>query len=85
MGNDFYGFREADILDFLDEGENVARLVAAKAMVELAHRMHRKGRCLFPVKGAKTGVVLGSGFLQRDVSADDLNDVRLLLYELGEV
>jgi hypothetical protein len=37
------------------------------------------------VEGAKTGVVLGSGFFQRDVSADDLNDVRLLLYELGEV
>jgi hypothetical protein len=54
-------------------------------MVELAHRMHREGRRLFPVKGAKAGEILGSGFLQRDVSADDLNDVRLLLYELGEV
>jgi hypothetical protein len=69
----------------LHEGKNVARLVATKAMVELAHRMHREGRRLFPVKGAKAGEILGSGFLQRDVSADDLNDVRLLLYELGEV
>jgi hypothetical protein len=85
LGDDFNGFGEADIVDLLHEGKNVARLVAAKAMVELAHRMHREGRGLFAVKGAKTGVVLGSGFLQRDVPADDLNDVRLLLYELGEV
>ena len=85
LRDDLNGFGEADILDFLYEGENVARLVATEAMVKLAHRMHRERRCFFPVKGAKTSVVLRSGFLQRDVSADDLNDVRLLLYELGEV
>jgi hypothetical protein len=37
------------------------------------------------VKGAKTLHGPSSGFFQRDVVADDPNDVRLLLYELGEV
>ena len=54
-------------------------------MVELAHRMHREGRGLFSMKRTQSGVVLPSGFLQRDVFADDADDVRLLLYELGEV
>ena len=60
-------------------------LVAAEAMVELAHRMHGEGRGLFPVKRTQSGVVLPSGFFQRDVFADDADDVRLLLYELGKV
>ncbi len=85
LGHDFDCFREADVLDLLHEGEDIARLAAAKTMVELAHRVHGKGRRFFPVKGAKTGVILRSGFLQRDVIADDPNNVRLLLYELGEV
>src|SRR5208282_5430060 len=54
LGDEFNGFQEADILDLLHEGENVARFVTTKAMVELAHRMHRKRCRLFPVKGAKT-------------------------------
>ena len=85
LGDDFNGFRKADILNLLHEGEDIARLVAAEAMVELAHRMHGKRRRFFPVKGAKAGVVLRAGLLQRDVFADDPDDVRLLLYELGEV
>ncbi len=40
---------------------------------------------LFFVEGAEAGVVLGSGFAQLDVVADDADDVGLLLYELGEV
>src|SRR5580658_4427865 len=40
LRNEFNGFREADLVYLLHEGENVARLVATKAMVELAHRMH---------------------------------------------
>ncbi len=85
LRHDFDRFGKADILDLLHEGENISALVAAEAMVELAHRMHGEGRGLFLVKRAQSGVVLPSGFLQRDVSADDPDDVRLLLYELGEV
>jgi hypothetical protein len=47
--------------------------------------MHREGRGFFAVKRTQSGVVLPSGFLQRDVLADDANDIRLLLYELGKV
>ena len=85
LGHDFHGFGKADVLDLLHEGENIARLVAAETMVELAHRVHGKGCGLFPVKGTKADVVLASGFFQRDVFADDADDVRLLLYELSKV
>jgi hypothetical protein len=54
-------------------------------MVELAHRVHREGRSFFAVERTQSGVVLPSGLLQRDVLADDADDVCLLLYELGEV
>jgi hypothetical protein len=37
------------------------------------------------VEGAKTLHGAGSGFFQRDVVADNPNDIRLLLYELGKV
>jgi hypothetical protein len=54
-------------------------------MVELAHRMDGKGRGFFCMKRTKTGVRLRPGFLQRDVFADDPDNVRLLLDELCEV
>ncbi len=37
------------------------------------------------MEGAESGVVLRAGFLEAHVFADDLEDVRLLLYGLGEV
>ena len=70
---------------FCTKEKTSPRLVAAEAMVELAHRMHREGRGLFAMKRTKSGEVLPSGFLQRDVFTDDADDIRLLLYELGEV
>ncbi len=85
LSHDFHGFGEADILDLLHEGENIAALVAAEAMVELTHRVDREGRGFLPVEGTQAGVVLPSGLLQRDVLADDADNVRLLLYELSEV
>ena len=37
------------------------------------------------MEGAESGVVLRAGLLEAHVFADDLEDVRLLLYGLGEV
>src|SRR5271156_5432754 len=84
-GYGFYGFRKGDVFDFLDEGEDVSGLVTAKAVVELASHIDREGWALFRVEGAEAGVVLRAGALEAHVFADDLEDVRLLLYGLGEV
>ncbi len=85
LRDDFYCFDKTHIVELLHEGENITRLVAPEAVVELAHCVHGKGRGLLPVEGTKTGIVLRSGFFQRDVSADDADDISLLLYELGEI
>jgi hypothetical protein len=45
--------------------------------------VHGEGRGFFAVKRTQSGVVLPAGLLQRDVLADDADNVRLLLYELG--
>jgi hypothetical protein len=37
------------------------------------------------VEGAQAGVVLRAGLFQRDVFADDPDDVRLLLHALGKI
>ena len=79
------GFRESNVLDFLDKTENVARHAAAKAVKELFRRMHRKRWRLLVMKGTKPGVVLRPRLLQLDVVADDANDVRLLLDGFLEV
>ena len=85
LGDGFDCFGKADVVNLLHEGEDVARLVAAEAVVELACCVNGKRGRLFPVEGAKSDIVLPAGFLQRDVFADDADDVRLLLDELGEV
>ncbi len=77
--------REAHILDFANEAEDVPGGLAAEAMIELAHRVNGEGRRLFLVEWAKTRVVLRTGFAQADVAFDHLDDVGLLLDGLGEV
>jgi hypothetical protein len=47
--------------------------------------MDREGRGFLAVERTQSGVVLSSGLLQRDVLADDADNVRMLLYELGKV
>jgi hypothetical protein len=37
------------------------------------------------VEGAQAGIILRAGFLQRDVLADDADNIRLLLYALGKI
>ena len=85
MRHDLDRFRKANLIEFLHKGKDVSGLAAAEAMKELAHGVHREGGCFLPVKGAKASVVLCSSLLQRDVTADDLDDVCLLFYELSEV
>ncbi len=85
LGYGAHGFGEADVFHLLDEGEDVAGLVAAEAVVELAAGVDGEGGGLFFVEGAEAGVVLRAGFAQPDVVADDVDDVGLLLDGLGEV
>ena len=85
LGHRADGFREGDVLDFLDEGENVAGDAAAEAVKELAGGVDRERRRLFAVKGTKPGIVLRTRLLQLDVVADDADDVRLLLDVFFEV
>ena len=84
-GDDADGFGEADVFHLHDEGEDVAFFVAAEAVEVAVGGVDGEAAGLFFVEGAEAGVVLGSGFAQLDVVADDADDVGLLLYELGEV
>ena len=85
LGHRADGFREGDVLDFLDEGEDVAGDAASEAVEELAGGVHRERRGLLAVEGAESGIVLRAGLLQLDVVADDADDVRLLLDYVREV
>ena len=79
------GFRESNILDFLDEGKDISRLAAAKAVIKLPGGMDRKRSRLLGMKRTKPGEVLRPSLLQLDVVADDADDIRLLLERLFEV
>ena len=79
------GLGEAEAFHLHDEGEDVAFFVAAEAVEVAVGGVDGEGAGLFLVEGAEAGVVLGAGFAQLDVVADDLDDVDLLLDELGEV
>ena len=79
------GFGEAERLHLHDEGEDVALLVAAEAVVVAVGGVDGEAAGLLLVEGAEAGVVLGAGFAQLEVVADDADDVGLLLDELGEV
>ena len=84
-GDGANGLGKADVFHLHDEGEDVALFVAAEAIEVAVGGVDGEGAGLFFVKGAEAGVVLGAGFAQLDVVADDADDVGLLLDELGEV
>ena len=65
------GLGEAERLHLHDEGEDVAFLVAAEAVEVAVGGVDGEGAGLFLVEGAEAGVVLGAGFAQLDVVADD--------------
>ena len=85
LGDGADGFGEAEVFDFLDEGEDVSMLVAAEAVEVLAADVDAEGGGFFFVEGAEAAVVLGAGFFEADVVVDDFYYVGLLLYLLGEV
>ncbi len=85
LGDGANGLRKGDVLDFLDEGEDVSGDSAAEAVEELAAGVDGKRRRFFAVEGTKTGVVLGPGFAQLYIFADDADDVGLLLDGVSEV
>lgn len=76
---------KGDVLDFLDEAEYVARDAAPEAMEELARSVDGKRRRFFFVEWAQAGVILSSGFSERDVLTDHADDIRLQLQGLREV
>ena len=85
MRDDADGFREADVLDFGNEGEDVSRSLATEAMEELADGVDGERWGFFLVEGAESGVVLRAGFAQAYVAFDHLDDVGLLLDGLFKV
>jgi hypothetical protein len=68
------GFDEGEIFEFLDEGEDVAALVAAEAMKDLAVGIDVETGGLFLVEGAERHEVRAGAF-QGDEGADDIDDV----------
>ena len=85
LGDGADGLGEGDVFDLLDEAEDVAGDSAAEAVEVLAAGVDGKRWSFFAMKGAEAGVVLGAGFAQLDVFADDADDVGLLLDGVGEV
>src|SRR6202007_3164257 len=80
-----HGFREGDVLNFLDKLENIAGLVAAEAVIELLDSVHGKRCCFLAVKRTRPRIVLRPSLLQLHVVADDADDIRLLLERLFEI
>ena len=86
LGDRADGLRKGEMEVHLhDEGEDVTLLMAAEAVEVGVRGVDREGAGLLLVEGAEAGVVLGAGFAQLDVVADDLDDVDLRLDGLGEV
>src|SRR5438874_5140275 len=68
------GFRETNVLVFLEEGEHVAALVTAEAMKDLAVWVDVETRALLFVERAERDEI-GAGSFEREIRADDINDV----------
>jgi hypothetical protein len=85
LGHGADSFGEAQIFYLADKTEDIAALAAAEAVVKLAPGVDGKRRGLLFVKRAEAAVVLGSGFAEANVAADDLYDIGLLFDGLGEV
>src|SRR5256885_11388599 len=75
-------FREADVLKFLDEAEDVSLGAAPETIEELAGLVGVERRRFFAVKGGKPGVVSGSGFFLLFLVSHHTNQFRPS-FELG--
>src|SRR5437868_496068 len=76
---------ECNVLDLLNKTEDISRNSAAKAVIELPRGVDRERWRLFFVEGAESRKVLCARFLQRDIVADNADNVRLLLQGLREI
>ena len=76
-----YRFRKRTLLQLHHEFENISTRAAAKAVVNLLHRMDCKGWRLLLVERTQPREVL-TAFLQAHVLADHADYVRLLLHPL---
>jgi hypothetical protein len=85
LRNDSHRLRKTGILDLAHKAEDVTRLPAPEAVVKLPSGMNRKRRRFFLMKRAQTRVVLRPSLAQANISADDLDDVSLLLDGLGKI
>src|SRR5581483_8861645 len=74
LGEAAHGVHERDALELLDEGEDVAALVAAEAVKNLALGIDVEAGRLLAVEGAERGEI-GAGALEGHVGADDIDDV----------
>ena len=74
FGQSLHGFHEGQVLEFLQEGEDVAALVAAEAVVVPAGRADLERRGLLVVEWAQPLEVSAAGVAQRDVLPHHLFD-----------
>src|SRR6202167_130854 len=78
-----YRFWKRALLELHHEFENISARAAAKAVVNLLHRMHGERRRLLLVERTQPGEVLAA-LLQAHVLTDHADYVRLLLHPLRE-
>ena len=83
FGDHAHGFGKAGVLELHHKLKNVSAHAASETVVNLANRMHCKGRRFFVMKRAQSGEIL-AGFFQAQVFANHANDIRLLLHLLRE-
>lgn len=74
MREKFQRFRKGDMGVLLDERENIAAFAARPTFVTLPARIDRQRRIRVVMEGAK-GLELRPGRAQRQVSADDIDNV----------
>ena len=68
------GVGKIDVLVILDEGKNIAALVAAETMKDLLEWIDVEAGALFLVERAK-GDEIGSSPFQRDAGTDNVNNI----------
>ncbi|MDI2022710.1 hypothetical protein PJL18_03252 [Paenarthrobacter nicotinovorans] len=76
----FHGFVEGTVIHLLDEGNGVAILAAAEAVVPAHLRADGEGGGTFVMERAQAFETAQSGTLERDVSVNNFLDVRALAY-----
>ena len=79
-GQLLHGLMEGGVVHLLDEGDGVAVLAAAEAVVPAHLRADSEGGRALVVEGAQALETAQPGTLERDVAVNDFLDVRALAY-----